>query len=215
MTELPALPDSLVDLKCGTTGLARLPDRLPDKLERLCCSGNRLCSLPSLPAGLRVLECSGCWLAELPALPDTLEELVCCENVLTRLPALPAGLRKLWFYGNKVEPFDLPRRLDSVRLPTYTLDIRLPLYWQLNMEFTNEKTAEALVRWMPDACVNELTKRPPIPRTARHVLRALLHAHPQALTRWHELASILHVLEPADRDAALAATDGAESFHAL
>jgi hypothetical protein len=116
LTELPELPESLQTLKCASGELSvcptlppsivefeipmnkitRLPDLTPfGHLRVLNCSGNELTELPALPASLRKLDCSENQLTELPALPASLRDLNCYQNQLTELPALPASLRKL------------------------------------------------------------------------------------------------------------------------
>ena len=77
-----------------------------------CNSDTTLIYLPSLPKGLRVLECRNDSLVSLPALPDSLVRLVCEFNVLDSLPALPATLRSITCYNNNLT--HLPKLPDSL-----------------------------------------------------------------------------------------------------
>jgi len=77
-----------------------LPE-LPAGLTMLNCTGcTSLTNLPELPVGLTALYCSDCTsLTNLPELPAGLNELDCsyCTS-LTSLPELPAGLTELHCY---------------------------------------------------------------------------------------------------------------------
>ena len=115
-TELPPLPEGIVELVCTNTNLVEIPP-LPVGLELFDCGGNsKLSSLPPLPIGLKILQCGkcdnltslpelpsslkvlSCWntgITQLPTLPETIEELYCSYIQLTNLLELPKGLKKL------------------------------------------------------------------------------------------------------------------------
>jgi hypothetical protein len=113
LTELPPLPEGIVELNCSNNQLTSLPP-LPSTLKKLICSSNQLTSLPELPSlhllycyanqltslpplpsSLRDLYCSTNRLTSLPLLPSTIQYIKCCRNPLTTLPNLPLELREL------------------------------------------------------------------------------------------------------------------------
>jgi Leucine-rich repeat (LRR) protein len=69
----------LTYLYCSNNILTELPE-LPQTLIDLVCSRNRLIELPKLPDTLTELDCSDNQLKELPELPDTLIQLYCDGN---------------------------------------------------------------------------------------------------------------------------------------
>ena len=71
-----------------------------------------LTRLPTLPKGLKILNCSNNQLSELPDLPDTLTNLSCQNNQLTRLPNLPDGLVYLECQNNQLT--ELPPLPDNI-----------------------------------------------------------------------------------------------------
>jgi Leucine-rich repeat (LRR) protein len=81
ITELPSLPDCLMQLECNNNLLIRLPDVLPEHLEELDCSHNKLMELPTM-------------------LPKRLLKLFCNNNKLTKLPDIPECLRELRYRKN-------------------------------------------------------------------------------------------------------------------
>jgi Leucine-rich repeat (LRR) protein len=94
LTQLPAsLPRGLVHLDAGTNRLTALP-RLPDSLEMLHVSSNRLEHLPDqLPGSLRMLHADNNILHQLPdTLPANLTEVRLNNNHLTSLPQSIAAL---------------------------------------------------------------------------------------------------------------------------
>lgn len=104
LTELPPLPLNLKELYCSDNLLTSLPNPLPQTLELLGCTRNRLTELPPLPRGLKTLSCISNRLTSLPPLPSGLVHLHCSDNRLRELPELPA---LVWhsFDGN---PFEEP-----------------------------------------------------------------------------------------------------------
>jgi Leucine-rich repeat (LRR) protein len=89
------------------SGLTELP-QLPSTLRVLDCMGNHLTELPQLgsegtPSTLVKLYCGGNQLTELPQLPSTLECLDCYGNQLTSLPQLPPTLRHLRCRDNPIQ----------------------------------------------------------------------------------------------------------------
>ena len=64
---------NIISLDLSNCGLTELP-KLPDRLIDLKCGGNRLVSLPELPKGLKVLNCSWNRIVSLPEkMPDSLK----------------------------------------------------------------------------------------------------------------------------------------------
>ena len=106
LINLPELPNSLKELiiidnnnnnnnnNNNDTDLINLSlSKLPNKLETIHFSQNRLKTLPILYNSLRELHCNINNLIKLPKLPNTLELLNCNNNQLTELPDLPNGLK--------------------------------------------------------------------------------------------------------------------------
>jgi Leucine-rich repeat (LRR) protein len=87
------LPNSLKSLEYHKS-LVSLPE-LPDSLEILICSNNKIEELPKLPNSLEILDCSNNNIKELPKLPSSLKKLICNTNDIKNLPALPNNLLEL------------------------------------------------------------------------------------------------------------------------
>jgi hypothetical protein len=104
LTELPHVPDTIIELFCEHNDLSSLP-ALPEGLVLLNCSDNSLSSLPNLPEGLTILNCSNNPLLSLPKLPEGLEVLDCDNTRIKTLPELPETIREIYLYGND---FDEP-----------------------------------------------------------------------------------------------------------
>ncbi len=102
LTQLPPLADSLTHLGLINCTLHSLPDPLPDSLVQLNVDNNYLDSLPSLPAGLTILDCGYNSLTQIPALPHALTSLQANRNRLVSLPALPQGMTSLSVSDNQL-----------------------------------------------------------------------------------------------------------------
>ncbi|MEP7265069.1 MAG: T9SS type A sorting domain-containing protein [Bacteroidota bacterium] len=115
----PALPATLLDLRCGNNPLTSLPPltsnlnyldcvlcqistlpTLPATLKNLVFDINPIIVMPSLPSGLQVLGCSNTNRTTLPTLPSGLISLRCGINSLTSLPTLPSTLQVLYCNNN-------------------------------------------------------------------------------------------------------------------
>lgn len=108
-------PEQMLDL--SALGLTCLPDHLPRHARELNVGGNRLRTLPQLPACLRHLDAHGNRLTSLPSLPDTVEVIEAHGNRLTALPEnLPADLKELYVESNRLRnlPDALPSKLASL-----------------------------------------------------------------------------------------------------
>ena len=114
ITNLPALPNSLMNLYCNNNSLTSLPS-LPNSLTSVHCWYNSLTSLPSLPNSLYEFMCSYNSLTSLPALPNSLATLDCRNNSLTILPSLPDSLNQLSCSNNSISSLpSLPNSLTSL-----------------------------------------------------------------------------------------------------
>jgi len=115
LTELPALPENLIELDCAENKLTSLPP-LPNTLVELSCWKNKLTSLPPLPAGLDHLWCCLNKFQTLPVLPEGLTYLSCDSNQLTSLPPLPETLTILSCERNRLTSLPpLPMSLTVLR----------------------------------------------------------------------------------------------------
>lgn len=114
LTKLPKLPNNLRILYCHQNQLTELPE-LPRSLEKLYCDNNQLTVLPKLPLSLKRLNCENNNLTVLPTLPDNLEELSCGNNKLTEVPRLPNNLQAIDFSNNQLTVLPkLPNNLSDL-----------------------------------------------------------------------------------------------------
>jgi len=100
LVELPTLLEftNLLDLNCSDNKLKLLPE-LPSTLRKSAFEMLKgVKELPSLPNGLRYLNCR---VNKLSKLPDTLTYLFCNDNQLDALPKLPK-LRALCCQNNQI-----------------------------------------------------------------------------------------------------------------
>lgn len=116
LTELPNLPESLLELHCSNNQLTSLPE-IPLELQQLYCSNNQLIKLPDFiydekskkniytfkqDYRIKKLICNNNQLTYLPKLPDSLEYLECSNNNITSLPPLPYLINYLDISYNKI-----------------------------------------------------------------------------------------------------------------
>jgi hypothetical protein len=85
-------------------GIEAYLNSLPSDIDKLNISFGEFTYIPDLSrfTKLRVLECSGNKLTELPSLPETLEQLDCSFNELTSLPPLNKNLKLIFCFNNKL-----------------------------------------------------------------------------------------------------------------
>lgn len=116
-------PPNLKYLKYTNSHIDNVPPNLPDTLEELDISGNRISRLTGLPPNLRILNCMNNQLNALSGIPDSVTEIYChynpltlvnsttqlpaqltifaaCYCELTELPALPITLTRFACTGN-------------------------------------------------------------------------------------------------------------------
>ena len=114
------LPNLLQRLDCSNNKLKSLPN-LPNLLQELCFYNNQLTSFPDLPNSLQILDCSYNQITSLPnwvtsfpclRLPNSLKELCCDSNQITSLPNLPDSLQELYCGFNQLT--SLPNLPDSL-----------------------------------------------------------------------------------------------------
>lgn len=106
------LPRYTLDL--SYLGLSELPE-LPDNVDRLILTNNRLRTISHLPAGLDFLECGNNQLTHLPELPPRLTILYCYSNPLVELPPFPPTMRVLNCQATHiVELPRLPPRMEKI-----------------------------------------------------------------------------------------------------
>jgi hypothetical protein len=111
LTELPELPEGLVELICYHNRLTKLPDKLPASLRYLNCSGNQLTRLPdNLPARLAILYCSHNELTTLPeTIPRGLITFACRAN---RFPDREYD-ESLWDYVERINAIASRERISQ------------------------------------------------------------------------------------------------------
>ncbi len=121
---IPVLPAVLEYLNCSGDRILSLPP-LNAALKQLIChtqtiwdtsalGHHGLVSLPALPSGLMVLDCSENSLDSLPSLPISLDTLWCGDNHINTLPSLPVHLIELSCYSNNL--YSLPTLPGSLKL---------------------------------------------------------------------------------------------------
>jgi Leucine-rich repeat (LRR) protein len=147
-TYLNSLSEYILTLSIDSRGITSLPDLTRFKnLKELYCSDNQLINLPSnLPQGLEILYCSKNKLTSLPNLNrfKNLKELYCSINKLTNLPNnLPQGLEKLHCSNNELTslPTTLPQNLKELNCSNNrlsSLPISLPQTIQILYCFDNK-----------------------------------------------------------------------------
>ena len=74
LTELPPIPEGIIELNCSHNQLTSLP-RLPSTLEMFNCSYNQLTSLPALPPSIafpRLKHCKPLTMAFVVAIAGTI-----------------------------------------------------------------------------------------------------------------------------------------------
>ena len=142
LTELPNLPNSLIELYCSNNELTELPD-LPNSLIYLECYYNNLTELPILPNTLIYLNCHHNNLTELPNLPNLLEHLNCSYNNLTELLNLPNLLKFLMCNNNNLT--ELPNLPNSLTW-LYCKDNKLYLtYPNLEIKTINKTNLKNII----------------------------------------------------------------------
>ena len=125
------LPNSLEELHCSYNKLASLPN-LPNSLKELHCPRNKLASLPDLPNSLKEVYLGHNKLTSLPDLPNSLKELYLGHNKLTSIPKLPNLLQGLYCSGNQLTSLpNLPNSLKKLYCDHNQL-ISLPDFTHIN-----------------------------------------------------------------------------------
>ncbi len=101
-------PPRLTYLKYTNSLIDNVPPNLPDTLEELDISGNRISRLTGLPPNLRILNCSGNYMKDLSGIPDSVIHIQCSLNLMTRIAYshLPSNLNYL--ICNHCEITELP-----------------------------------------------------------------------------------------------------------
>jgi len=91
--------------------ILKLPFNLPDYLEELTCSSNKIELLPYLPVSLEYLECTDNYLKQLPQNLLNLKLLYCNDNQIIELQLnLPISLNQLNFMNNKYRKISFCKR---------------------------------------------------------------------------------------------------------
>jgi len=128
------LPKSLRKLDCNNNCIVTLPE-LPDSLEVLNCSVNKIKCLPiKLPSNLKILNCSRNYLVMLPKdLPETIMEIDCSNNILTEIPKyFPPTMKGVFNCSNnfiETIPNDLDCSFYNLNISynrLYEIPIKLP-----------------------------------------------------------------------------------------
>ena len=91
-------------IDCAYNKLSNLPE-LPNSLVELHCNNNKFSILPELPNSLIHLNCEYNNLSSLPELPNSLKGLKCFDNDLSNLPELPNSLLKISFNYNPIHTY--------------------------------------------------------------------------------------------------------------
>jgi hypothetical protein len=99
LTELPEIPETVIDLNCSSNKLHELKG-LPRGLLRLACGGNYLETIQGLPEGLIYLWSFGCRTKTIENLPNSIRYLNLDFNQeLIRIINLPSDLRYLHLFS--------------------------------------------------------------------------------------------------------------------
>lgn len=87
--------NTLLSLTCTKCGITFIDLYLPETLEYLDCSSNKITYLDNLPCSLKTLICSNNTICTLDSLPNCLEYLDCSYNKLKSLSGLSPALETL------------------------------------------------------------------------------------------------------------------------
>ena len=108
ITQLPAIPSTLISLSCEYNKLTSLPV-LPENIERVFCELNDITELPILNH-LNKLTCLSCYsnyITVLPELPPNLNDLNARHNLIEYLPYLPLSLTDIDIRHNHIKQLSL------------------------------------------------------------------------------------------------------------
>src|ERR1700733_6782355 len=77
LESLPELPKFIKILKCTNNNLTKLPDKMPDSLQKIYCYNNQITKLPDkMPNSLQTINCSNNQITRLPdKMPDSLQKI--------------------------------------------------------------------------------------------------------------------------------------------
>ncbi len=144
LSKLPDFPNTLKTLYCGANNLSWLPENLPESLEGIwcsenkmvhlyeeyesvewnyslpnlktfCCQYNPLTYIPCMPNSLVYVCCKNCAIESMGDLSSSLNWLDCSNNKLTYLPDLPEHLKDLYCYVNNIGEIEkLPPNLSRL-----------------------------------------------------------------------------------------------------
>jgi hypothetical protein len=101
--ELPVLPNTIEVLLCSTNKLTKLPELSKTSLKKMECQLNKLVELPILPNTIIDLCCGYNKLIELPELHNVLEYLHCSNCNIAELPELPESIESLYCSCNNIK----------------------------------------------------------------------------------------------------------------
>lgn len=201
LTELPDLPDGLLDLHADTNAITKLPLVLPRKLQNLSVGYNGITSLPSLPPCLLELDCDTCEnLEELPEeLPEKLQKLNIEATKIKRIPRLPETIRVLKCRSDKLEeitnvPYLIPYKGTNLRLPEGVLESDcVKAYKRFHPLIRQMQKFRKKMRWLILVrCVVRYERQ-------RQKMKRQLHpSHISGLVRTHGVAfdDQVHINEP-------------------
>jgi hypothetical protein len=124
LKSLPKLPDGLIYLDISTNKFNKLPEYLPESLEKLYTTGNNIIELPekfhnnikeinlgycgsfptfpNFPDNITIINLERCYLTELPEFGQKLTFIEVSFNNLTTLGELPPNLKELYACNNKL-----------------------------------------------------------------------------------------------------------------
>src|ERR1700733_4297697 len=82
LESLPDLSNFIKILDCSGNRITKLPDNMPDSLQRIYCSNNQITKLPDkMSDSLQIIYCSHNQITKLPdKMSDSLQEIYCSHN---------------------------------------------------------------------------------------------------------------------------------------
>lgn len=92
IAEIQNTPKKTLDI--SNLGLNKFP-KLPDKIKRLKCYGNKFVSMPNLPRDLKILDCSYTDITHFENMPKGLLKIDCSYTMLKSFENLPDSVQKI------------------------------------------------------------------------------------------------------------------------
>jgi Leucine-rich repeat (LRR) protein len=103
LTELPDLPDNIIEIHCSNNKLTKLPKKLPAFLQKLICNNNQITNVQFSLCNLTYIELNYNLITSIGRLPYKLVSFQATNNQLTEFPiCIPDTLEYLNLSNNRI-----------------------------------------------------------------------------------------------------------------